>query len=320
MRTFKLLHGISFALTVQHAQLASSQGYPNKPVRLITAEAGGGSDFVARLVAPELSARLGQQVVVDNRGGSVIVPAQLVANAVPDGYTFLLYSSNLWLWPFLRASVPYNAERDFVAVTMVANAPQVLVVHPSVAVNSVKELIALAKSKPGQLNYAAAVGGSIHIAAELFKSQAGVNIVHVPYKGGGPGIVGLMANEVQVMFPSAGTVASYLKSGRLKALAVTSLQPSALFPGIPTVAATGLPGYEAVSRFAVFVPAGTDAKIIGRLHSEIVGSLRQQSVRERFSGAGIEVAGDSPEQSTTTIKNEMTRLGSVIRNAGIRID
>jgi tripartite-type tricarboxylate transporter receptor subunit TctC len=272
------------------------------------------------LMVPGLSARLGQQVVVDNRGGSVIVPAQLVAKAAPDGYTILLYSSNLWLWPFMRPSVPYELARDYVAVTMVANAPQVLVVNPSVSASSVKDLISLAKAKPGQLNYAAATGGSIHIAAELFKAQAGVNLVQVPYKGGGPGIVGLMANEVQVMFPSAGTVAPYLKSGRLKALAVTSLQPSPLFEGLPTVAGSGLPGYEAVSRFAVFLPAGAGPDLVGRLNADIVTTLKQQSIKERFATAGIEVAADSPQAAASTIKNEMAKIGGVIRSAGIRID
>ena len=302
------------------AGVASGQGYPEKAVRIVTAEIGGGNDYTARLIAQGLTASLGKPVVVENRGGSVIVAADFVAKAPPDGHTLLLYGSNIWILPFMRDSVPYDVFKDYSPITLAASSPSILVVHPALPVTSAKELIALAKARPGELNYAAAPGGLIHIAAELFKSMAGVNIVHVAYKGGAPALNALIGGQVQLMFPTAGTVAAHLKSGRLRALGVTSARPSELFPGLPTIAATGLPGYESVSRFAMLAPAKTPEAIITRLNQEIVRVLRKADVVEKFHVGGIETDGSSPEQLTAVMKSEMAVIGKVIRNAGIRVE
>lgn len=297
---------------------AAAPDFPSKPIRIVTAETGGGNDVAARLIAQGLSIRFGKQVIVDNRGGSVIVAADIVRAASPDGYTLMLYGNNFWILPFMRDHVSYDPVKDFSPVTLATSSPSVLVVHPAVPAKSTRELIALAKAKPGQLNYGAASGGTIHIAAELFKSLAGVNIVNVPYKGGGPALTALMSGEIQVMFPTAGTVAAQLHSNKLRALAVTSAKPSVLFPDLPTIADSGLPGYEAVARFAVFGPAKTPKAINSLLSREIVNVLNQSDVKEKFRGAGIETVGSTPEQLASIMKAEMAGLGKVIRDAGIR--
>ncbi len=299
---------------------AVGQSYPSKPIRIVTAQVGGGNDFAARLIAQGLSRNLGQSVIVDNRGGSVIISADLVAKALPDGYTLLLYGNNMWLLPFMRDNVRYDTVNDFSPVTLAVSSPNILVVHPSLPAKSAKELIALAKAKPGELNYGAAVGGVAHIAAELFRAMAGIDIVHVPYKGGGPALTDVIAGQLQLMFPTAGAVAPHFKSGRLKPLGITSAKPSALFPDLPPIAATGLPGYESLSRFAIFAPAKTSPAIIKLLNQEIVRVLQNAEVKQKFNNVGIETVGSSPEQLSATIKSEMDTLGRVIRKAGIRAE
>jgi len=299
---------------------AFGQNYPNKPIRLITGDVGGSLDFSARLIAQDLTKVLGQQVIVDNRGGGgSAVAGQTVAKATPDGYTLLFYSSTFWLLPLMR-DLPYDPVKDFAPITSALMTPGLLVVHPSVAANSVKDLIALAKLKPGALNYASAgSGSSSHLAMELFKAMAGVNIVHVPYKGGGPAGVDLMSGRVQIMIQSAPAVIPFVKTGRLKALAVGSLGPSALFPEIPAVAAT-LPGYEAVLRTGLFAPVTTSAAIIDRLGQETVRILNRVEVKAQFFNAGAEVIGGSPNQLASAIKTEITSMSQVIKNAGIKAD
>ena len=271
----------SVGLMVLGATGSLGQDFPIKPIRIVTLEPGGGTDFSARIIAQGLSGNLGYPVIVDNRGGANgVIAAQIVAKASPDGYTLLLNGSPVWLLPFLQDNVPYDPIKDFSPVGLVTSAPNVLVVHPSSAVNSVKELIALAKAKPGTLNYgSAATGGSPHLAAELFKALAGVNIVRIPYKGAGLALNDVIGGRVQMMFPTAATVAPYLKSEKLKVLAVTTGQPSALFPGLPTVATT-VPGYESASTVGVFAPAGTPAALVNRLNQEI-GTGDQQNRCER---------------------------------------
>lgn len=225
---------------------ALAQQYPAKPIRMMVSGVAGSSNFAARLIAPPLSSSLGQQVVVDNRG-SCLVAIEIAARAAPDGYTIMLNGSTLWLMPFMRENLPYDPVRDFAPVILVIRAPNVLAVHPSVPVRSVKELIALAQSRPGELNYATSgAGNSNHLAAELFKASARVNMVQISYKGAAPAIIDLLAGQVQLMFPTPGSVEGYVKAGRLRALAVTSAEPSPLLPGLPTVASSGLPGYECV--------------------------------------------------------------------------
>ena len=300
------------------AGVACAQDYPTKPIRLITAGTGGGNDIAARIIAPVFSARVGQQLIVDNRGGSVVIAAGPVMNAAPDGYTLLLYSGTLWILPLMEKA-PYDPVKDFAPITLMVNSPGMLVVHPSLPVKSVRDLVALAKARPGQLNYAnAAIGSSIHFASELFKSLAGVNIVGVPYKNAGPGISALMAGEVQVMIPNVGSVMSHVKSGRLRALGVTTAQPSALAPGYPTVAAEGVPGYEWATTFGIFAPAGTPAAIVNKLNKELVWTLHRPEVKERMLNGGIEVVGSTPEELAAAVKSEMARLTKVIKAADLR--
>lgn len=310
-----------FALTVLPGSLVAkaAETYPSKVVRIITTQPGGTNDLTARLIAPGLGAGLGQQVIVDNRAGGVVT-TEVAAKAPPDGHTLLLNGSIVWLLPLMRKSTAWEMFRDFAPVTFAVRAPSILVVHPSVPARSVKELIALARSRPGQLNYASAVAGSAnHLTAELFKVMAGVNIVHVPYKGGGQALTGLLGGESDLMFALVGAAAPHIKSGRLRALAVTSAKPSALFPGVPAVSAT-VPGYESVAMFGLLSPAGTPSTIIGRLNKEILRVLDQSDVKERFFRAGVEVVGAGPDPFSAAIKAEMARMGKVIRDIGLRVD
>jgi len=298
---------------------AAAQSYPGKPIRMLAAEAGGGADLIARLVAQGMGATLGQQVLIENRGGSAVIPAQIVAKAAPDGYTLLFYGTNVWLLPFLQDDLPYDPVKDLAPITMVAVSPNVLVVHPSVPANSVKELIAMARAQPGALNYASGGNGSSsQLAAELFKSMAGVEIVRVSYKGSGPALNDVVAGRVQVMFPNAASVTQHVKSGKLKALAVASGKASALAPGLPTVAATGLPGYEYAASYGMFSSGGTPAAIINLLNQHVAQVLARDDVKQKLSNSGAEPVGNSPAEFGATVRSDMTRLGKVIRDAGIK--
>ena len=306
---------LSFAAMVLTSGIVCGEDYPNKPVRIVTSEPGGGNDFAARLIAQGLSLTFKQRVVVDNRG---IIAAEIVAKAPPDGYTLLFYGNPFWLAPFLRDNVPYDPVRDFFPISLAVSTANILVVHPSLPVKSVSGLIALARARPGELNYSSGtMGAASHLAAELFRTMAGIKIVRVPYRGTGAAFTALIAGQVQVMFPTAGSVTPHLKSGRLKALAVTTAQPSALFPGLPTIAASGLPGYESVSLVGIFAPTETPAAIIDLLNRNIVRVLDQADVREKFFNAGVDAIGGSPAELAAAMKSEMARMGKVIRDAGI---
>ena len=299
------------------AGTASAQDYPNKPLRIVTSEAGGGNDIQARMIAQGLATALGQQVVVDNRPSGV-VPGDLVSKATPNGYTLLLYNNALWIGPLILTT-PYDPVRDFAPVTSVTRAANLLVVNQASPIKSVAELVALAKARPGELNYGSSgTGASNHLAAELFRSMAGVNIVRVNYKGAGPALNALLAGELQLMFPTAGAATPYVRAGRLKVLAVTSAEASALAPGVPTVAASGLPGYESIAIYGVFAPAGTPRPVIARLNEEIVRLLNRADMKQKFLNAGMETAGGSPEQLAAMVKSEMTRMARIIKDAGIR--
>ena len=299
------------------AGAASGQAYPTKPVRIVTAPAGAGNDFVARVIAQGLSGSLGQQLVVDNRPAGIV--GELVAKAPADGYTLLAIGSVLWLTPLLQDGVAYDPVKDFSPISVTGRSVNLLVVHPSVAANSVREFIALAKSKPGVLNYAAGgTGASNHLAAELFKSMAGVDLVRISYKGSGPAVNDLVSGQVQVMFPTTAAGLPHVRSGRLRALGVTSLQPSALAPGLPTVAESGVPGYESVVMYALFAPAKTPAPIVNRLHAELAQFLKSPGATERFFNAGIEVVASSPRELATAMASEMTRMGKLIKDARLR--
>ncbi len=306
----------SSALAVLLAQPVNAQLQPNKPIRLVTSGFGGGTDFAARQLATGLTASLGQQVIVENRGSSV-VPGEIVSKAPPDGHTLLFTSGGiLWVLPFFQ-KVPYDPVKDFDPVAVTASFPAILAVNASVPANSVKEFIALAKAKPGALNYVmTAQGGSAHLATELFNSMAGVKIVPVPYKDTGTAITDLISGRVQMFFSAAGPVMPHVKSGKLKALGVTSAKPSALLPDMPTVAAS-LPGYDMEAVYCVFAPAKTPAAIINRLNQEIVRVLNQPDVKARFLAAGIEPAPSSPAELGALRKSDMARMGKVIKEAGI---
>jgi tripartite-type tricarboxylate transporter receptor subunit TctC len=319
MTTIRMPHALpllAIGAFIPGAQPVSAQSYPNKPVRVICAGVGGGADVSARLLAPGLSEGLGQQIVIDNRPSGVI-PGEIAAKAAPDGYTLLLYNNTVWVGPLIqRAS--YDAVRDFAPITLTNQAPNILVVHSALPVKTVKQLIALAKARPGQLNYATgSTGASNHIAAELFKSMAGVDMVRIPYKTGSQESAALISGEVQLMFASA-SMTPYVRSGRLRALAVTSPSPSPLFPGLPTIASAGLPGYESGSIYALFAPIGTPAAIISRVNRDSARVLHTPEIKERFFRAGMEAVGSSPEELGATIKSDIARVSKLIKDAGIR--
>ena len=310
---------LSVAQMVLGAGAAYGQAYPSKPVRIITTSPGSGNDFMARQIAPGMSGSLGQPVIVENRPTGFLA-AEAVSKTPPDGYTLTIQGAIFWTVPLLRV-VPYDVLRDFSPISLISKQAAVLAVHPSLPVKSVKELIALAKGRPGQLNYGSSgTGGLGHLAAELFKSMAGVNLVHVPYKGQAPAIASLMSGEVQMLITDVGLVMPHVKSGKLRALAVTSNDPSALTTGLPTVAASGLPGYEMVGVTGAFAPAKTPGAIINRLNQDLVRFLNQPEVKEQLLIAGEEVVASSPEQFAATIKSSIAKLGKVIKDVGIKID
>ena len=315
------MHTFPCAMTLLLATTAAfAQTYPDRPIRIVTAEAGGSQDVAARILAVGLTSALGQQVIIDNRASGVI-PGEVVARAKPDGHTLLIYAGTFWLQPFVRKSVPYDPVRDFSPITLVVTSPTVLVVHPALPAKSVKELITLVKARPGELNYAMGSAGSAnHLAAELFKSMAGVNMLGIGYRGNGPAVNALISGQVQLMFATASSVTSLVKAGRLRALAVASLQPSALVPELPTVAASGLPGYESISTTGFFAPAKTPAPVIGRLNHDSVRYLQTTEARERFLAVGAETVGSTPEELAAKVKSEMARMGKVIKDAGIRAE
>jgi tripartite-type tricarboxylate transporter receptor subunit TctC len=316
IRHFILLM-LSVSVIMFGSGTVSGQVFPVKPIRIITSEAGGSGDTTLRIISQALSISIGQQVMIDNRGGGVVA-GEIVSKAPPDGYTLLFYGNSFWLMPLMRSHVPYDPVKQFSPISMVAISYNVLVVHPKVAANSVKELIALAKARPGQLNYSSAsTGTSNHLAAELFKSMTGTDIMRIPFKGSAPALNALVAGETQMMFSSPAPAMPQVAAGRLKVLAVSSPGPSAISPGIPTVAAS-VPGYKASSIHALFAPAGTPVPVIKRLNQEIVRVLNKTDVKERLFKAGLEIIGSSPEELAAAIRSELVMMGKVIKDANIR--
>jgi tripartite-type tricarboxylate transporter receptor subunit TctC len=316
-----LARALLFAGTAACCALAFAQPYPAKTIRIVTNEPGAGLDFSARLLAQGLTERLKRQVIVDNRGGAGgIIAGELVAKAAPDGYTLLFYSNGLWTVPLLQ-KVPFDPLRDFAPVTLALTSPSLLVAHPSLPVKSVKELLVFAKARPGELNYASGGNGApTHLAAELFKLMARVDLVHLPYKGSGPALNALLGGQAHLMFTVANGGLPHVKSGRLRALAVTSAQPSALLPGLPTVAAAGVAGYEAVTMQALFAPAHTPELIIQLLNQETQQVIQSPEIRERFFNMATEVVASTPDQLRAAVASDMTKLEKVIKAAGIRAD
>jgi tripartite-type tricarboxylate transporter receptor subunit TctC len=316
---FRSLIWILSVGTVAFCGAVDAQEFPTRPVRIVTSAVGGTTDLVARLIAQGLTSSLGQQVIVDNRPTGII-PGEIVVKAPPDGYTLLFHGSSLWMMPLLQ-KVPFDPVKDLAPVTLAVSTPNLVVVNPAVPAKTIKDLIALAKAKPGALNYGSgASGSSSHLAAEQFKYMAGVNIVRIPYKGQGPAVLGLLGGEVQMSFATSASVAAHIKSGKLRALAIGTAKPSALAPGVPTVAESGLPGYQSASNAGMFAPARTPARLITLLNREIVQALNKQEVKDLLFRDGSEVIGSLPQEFAASIKAEMASLGKVVKAAGIRVE
>jgi len=288
---------------------AAAQSYPSKPVRILTSAPGGASDRVSRLVGQALSGPLGQQVIIDNRPG--IISIETAAKSSPDGYTLLVSSNLVWILPMMQ-QVRYDPIKSFVPVILAARAPNVVVVHPSMPVQSLPQLIALAKSKPGELNYSAgSIGSTPHLTGEMFKSRTGAALTHIAYKGAGPALTALIAGEVHVSFPGAGSAMPHVKSKRLRALAVTSARPSELLPGVPTISST-VPGFETVALYGVFAPAGTPSDIIARLNRDAEATLNAGTIKQMLLESGLEPVRNSPEQFAAMIKTDTLDMQKVV--------
>lgn len=307
-----------------YAGSVAAQDYPNRPIRLIIPwPPGGGTDVTFRLWASQLAENLGQQIVIDNRSGAgSIIGLDIVAKAQPDGYT--LGASNIAFGanPFLRSKMPFDTEKDLMPVSLTAFVPMVLTVHPSVPAKSLKELIALAKSKPGVLNYGSAGNASAsHLVTELLLDVTGAKIVHVPYKGGGPANIAGVAGEVKIVFVTIPAGIGYIRNGRLKALAISTLKRDPTLPEVPTIAeGIGMPDFQVSEWHGVVVPAGTPKAVVRRLHDEIVKVLAMPDVSKRISAAGAQPVGSTPEEMAAYLKNEFSRWSRVIKAVGIRLD
>ena len=315
------------ALLVAGALLAGSlpawaQPYPNRPLRIVVPfPPGGGTDIGTRIVAQKLQEAWGQAVIVENKPGAAgIVGTELTAKSAPDGYTFMMgnigtHAINVSLYKKLA----YDPVKDFAPVSMVADLPLLLLVHPSVPANSVKELIALAKSQPGKLNFSSSgAGGSMHVAAELFKSMTGVDMVHIPYKGGAPAVADLLSGQVALSFSTVLETIQHVKAGKVRALAVTNDHRSIALPDLPTIAEAGLPGYQSISWLALFAPAGTPKEIVNKVSAESVRILKLPDVKERLLAQGAEPIGSAPEQLAAILAADIAKYAKVIRESGYK--
>lgn len=312
-----------FAALLNAAAVATAQDFPNRPLRMILGFAPGGStDLVARVVAQKMAASLGQQVVVDNRpGANGMIGAELVAKASPDGHTLLLSSIGPMAINASLYKMPYDIVRDFAPVTYTGNVTNLLVVHPSVAATSVKELIALAQAQPGKLTFGSSgTGGAPHMAVELFKILAKVNVVHVPYKGGGPAMADLVGGQISGSFASMPSSIPFVRSGKLRALAVTAPQRSPAAPDVPTVSEGGIPGFSVLDWQGMFTTAKTPPAVVGKLNAEIKRALAQPDVIEKLAGAGVEIQTTSPEDWGRFVKSEIDKWAKVVKTAGIKLE
>jgi tripartite-type tricarboxylate transporter receptor subunit TctC len=319
IRTLAAAALLACAVSPQSAVLA--QGYPVKPIRwVVPSSAGGANDVLARIIGPKLTQAWGQQVIVDVRpGAGGIIGSDLVAKAPADGHTILIVAPGYALNPFFYKSLPYDTLRDFERVTVLANAPNVLVVHPSMPARNVKELIALARSRPGQMNYASSgrgTGGSL--CAELFQNLAGIKLVAVPYKGAGDSTRAVVSGEVGLLFSATGAVLPMAQAGKLRMIGVSGVKRSALLPDVPTIAEQGLPGYDYLGWYGVLAPARTPRGVIGKLHSEMAKAVRSTEVVERFAQFGFEASGITPEEFTAHVRSEMARWGKLLKAIGVQ--
>lgn len=307
--------GVFAAMSPAHAQ------YPNRAVRIIVpTSVGSGADLSSRVIAQQLSERFGHQVVVENRAGATtMIGTELVAKSPPDGHTLLMAPPAFVINPSLFRQIPYDPLRDFAPITYVGNSPLILVVHPSLPQKSVKELVALAKARPGELVFASSGSGSItHMSAELFLYMTGTRMLHVPYKGPAPGVIDLVAGRVQLMITSAPITLPHIRTGRLRALGITGSTRSSAAPDIPTIAESGVPGYESQAWYALMAPNGTQQETLGQLNREVVGVLRMKIVRERLGNEGLETVASSAEELAAYLRSEMVKWAKVVKAAGIQ--
>jgi tripartite-type tricarboxylate transporter receptor subunit TctC len=317
--------GLVAVLVALTPQPGAAQNYPEKPIRFIVPYAAGGTtDLLSRAIAQKLAEAVGQPVVPDNRpGAGGNVGAEIAAKSPPDGYTMLMapvspMAINVTLY---GNKMSFNPEKDFAPVTLVAKVPLVLVVHPSVPVKNLQELIALAKSKPGQLNYGSAGNGSSnHLVGEMFKTAAGIEMVHIPFRGGGPGMMALVGGQIDLLVGQVPTVATMVNSGRLRAIAVSGAKRSPALPEVPTMAEAGLPGFDATAWYSIAVPAGTPKAVISRLHAELVKILKSPDIRERLISEGADVETSTPEELVAFIRTEIPKWAKAVKDSGSRID
>ena len=302
---------------------SSAQDFPSKPLRLVVGSTpGGGTDISARLIAPKMSEQLGQQVVVENRpGATTTIGVNYVVRSAPDGYTLLMGVSSLAINPHILKNVPYDALKDLAPVTQVLVAPNIMVAHPSLPIRTVKDLVAFARSRPGQLNFAAGgAGSSQHLAIELFLYMTGTKIVHVPYKGQGMALIDVVAGQVSLMMANVISALPHVRSARLRALGVTGSKRTTVAPDIPTIAEAGVPGYEVLQWYGVLAPAATPREIIGRLHGVIAHAVQDPKIRERIVADAGEPVGNTPDEFSAILRADYKKWGDVIRKAGIRVD
>jgi tripartite-type tricarboxylate transporter receptor subunit TctC len=305
------------------AVAAQAQAWPTKPIKLVVSYPPGGTlDAVARIVATPLSQRLGQPVVVDNRAGAGgAIGGDLVAKSAPDGYTVLLDASNHAQNPALRSKMPFDTLRDLAPVSLLVKVPNVLVVNPATTIKTVQDLIAQARARPGEINFASSGNGSAqHLAAEQFSAMAGVRMTHVAYKGGGPALTDVMAGQVPVFFGSLASSLAYIQAGKLRAVAVTGKARAAVLPQLPTVAEAGLPGYEVYEWNAVFVPTGTPAAVTERLSKELAAVLQEPEVRQRLEATGAEVIGSTPAELDAFRRAELVKWSKLAKDNRIQLD
>ena len=323
MNTLKALCAIAVATGAGMSSGAHAQTYPVKPIRfVIPFPPGGGTDTMARVMAPKLSEALGQQVVIDNRGGAgATIGTEIAAKSPPDGYTLLLMTVTNAVGMSLYPNLKYDLVRDFAPVTRVATTPHVLVVHPSVPAKTVKELVALAKARPGALVYSSSGSGSVsHLGGEYFAYLTGTKMLHVPYKGGGPSVAALLSGEVSTAFATMPSVISYVKAGRVRALALTTAERSPSLPDLITVIEAGIPKFDVGSWYGLSVPSGTSKEIIARLHAETVKLLGASDVKQRLDASGFEVITSTPEQYGEFVRAEVERWAQVVKMSGARAD
>ena len=320
MTLITLIRPVLLATLAMGTALAMAQSYPNKPIRfLVGFVAGGTNDIVARALAQKLTETLGQSVVVENRSGAnTAIATEAAARAAPDGYTILLNAPGHATNPALM-KLAFDPVNDFAFISLVAEAQNIVVMHPSFPPRSVQELIALSKKRPGQINFASSgTGTTVHLSAELFQHMTGTRWVHIPYKGGGPAVIELMAGQTQIMFANMPTAIQYVRDGRLRALAVTGARRAPAAPTLPTVAESGVPGYEVTAWYGVSAPAKTPRAIVDRLHAEIVRAVNSPDLRERLTTQGADPIHLTPEQYTVFIQNEIAKWAKVIKAAGIK--